>query len=222
MMMGEARILGRQIMGKIGLALAATCAAVAAVPVQAAQFVVTFPSATAIQSNNDFQSNLAGEGLYWFASTGATLSLSGAGKVTFEYMASESGFFDSFTAGSVSGVETNNGWGAVLLGSAWFSGGAVTDWEFTSDQGLAAKVGDVGFGIFLPMLQQLTSSPYKSKVLYFGYDDQVSNPDDNHDDFIIRASITAVPEPATWAMLITGFGLVGMAARRRGIVRTSN
>ena len=25
----------------------------------------------------------------------------------------------------------------------------------------------------------------------------------------------AVPEPATWAMLITGFGLVGMAARRR-------
>ncbi|QMW24568.1 PEPxxWA-CTERM sorting domain-containing protein [Sandaracinobacteroides saxicola] len=26
----------------------------------------------------------------------------------------------------------------------------------------------------------------------------------------------AVPEPATWAMLIAGFGLVGMAARRRG------
>ncbi len=27
--------------------------------------------------------------------------------------------------------------------------------------------------------------------------------------------ITVVPEPATWAMLITGFGLVGFAARRR-------
>ncbi len=31
-------------------------------------------------------------------------------------------------------------------------------------------------------------------------------------------SYNAVPEPATWAMLITGFGLVGFAARRRRAV----
>lgn len=30
-------------------------------------------------------------------------------------------------------------------------------------------------------------------------------------------SLTAVPEPATWALLITGFGMVGFAARRRRI-----
>lgn len=29
------------------------------------------------------------------------------------------------------------------------------------------------------------------------------------------ATITAVPEPGTWAMLIAGFGLIGLAARRR-------
>lgn len=34
-------------------------------------------------------------------------------------------------------------------------------------------------------------------------------------------SLTAVPEPATWAMLILGFGLVGVAARRRGVARVS-
>ena len=31
----------------------------------------------------------------------------------------------------------------------------------------------------------------------------------------IRGFLTAVPEPATWAMLITGFGLVGAMMRRR-------
>jgi len=30
-----------------------------------------------------------------------------------------------------------------------------------------------------------------------------------------RLSLPAIPEPATWAMLITGFGLVGSAIRRR-------
>ena len=36
----------------------------------------------------------------------------------------------------------------------------------------------------------------------------------------VSASVSAsgaVPEPATWAMLITGFGLVGAAMRRRGL-----
>ena len=37
-----------------------------------------------------------------------------------------------------------------------------------------------------------------------------SNPGDN-----IRVITAAVPEPATWAMLISGFGMVGFAARRR-------
>jgi hypothetical protein len=37
-----------------------------------------------------------------------------------------------------------------------------------------------------------------------------STPGDN-----IRVLTAAVPEPATWAMMIAGFGLVGAAARRR-------
>jgi hypothetical protein len=37
-------------------------------------------------------------------------------------------------------------------------------------------------------------------------------------DFVVdRAYLTAVPEPATWAMMIGGFGLAGMAARRRRV-----
>ncbi len=34
-------------------------------------------------------------------------------------------------------------------------------------------------------------------------------------------SVTAVPEPGTWAMLILGFGIAGFALRRRTAVRTT-
>ncbi|MFA7441710.1 MAG: PEPxxWA-CTERM sorting domain-containing protein [Sphingomonadaceae bacterium] len=33
--------------------------------------------------------------------------------------------------------------------------------------------------------------------------------------------IAAIPEPATWAMMIIGFGLVGFASRRRGIAHAT-
>jgi hypothetical protein len=33
--------------------------------------------------------------------------------------------------------------------------------------------------------------------------------------FIINEGLVTVPEPATWAMMIVGFGLVGFATRRR-------
>jgi hypothetical protein len=38
---------------------------------------------------------------------------------------------------------------------------------------------------------------------------------DGYGGYVDNITIDAVPEPATWGMLITGFGLVGFAARRR-------
>ena len=43
-------------------------------------------------------------------------------------------------------------------------------------------------------------------------DGQVLQSQDGHQSFAVAG---AVPEPATWAMLISGFGMVGLAARRR-------
>ena len=36
-----------------------------------------------------------------------------------------------------------------------------------------------------------------------------------NDSTAINVTLTAVPEPASWALMIAGFGLVGVAARRR-------
>ena len=41
---------------------------------------------------------------------------------------------------------------------------------------------------------------------------------DNIGPILDNVSVSQVPEPASWAMLITGFGMVGFAARRRRMV----
>lgn len=50
-----------------------------------------------------------------------------------------------------------------------------------------------------------------------GYDDQLRGSDFDYNDqrFAFTNLSGVVPEPATWALLITGFGFVGFALRRR-------
>ena len=44
----------------------------------------------------------------------------------------------------------------------------------------------------------------------------MSNPDRSYDGFKISSIlVTAVPEPGTWAMMLSGFGAMGLALRRR-------
>jgi hypothetical protein len=182
---------------------------------------ITFTGTSPVPGINDFQSELSGLGLDVFTTTGATINLDENSIITFEYLGSESGFLDTFTAGSVSGNETgtpasptNNFLAPVLLGSDVFTAGDLAGiLNFTSSGGAAATVGDAGFGIFLGANDM---SGLMTNVFYLGYDDRIDgDDDDNHDDFIIRATVTpAVPEPATWAMMLLGFGAVGFTMRR--------
>jgi hypothetical protein len=193
----------------------ASFATILAAPVSAAEFIVTFDETANVTRKNDFRQQLEALGLTKYANYDATLSISAPGVITFHRVGSESGFTNRFTGGSVTALEVNGNRFAnpVLLGSDVFSMGSLQGKLFftTNGNGDVSQIGSEGFGIFLPTK---ASGSFRTTTLYFGFDDLVKNDDDNHDDFIVKATISAIPEPATWAMMILGFGLVGFAARR--------
>jgi hypothetical protein len=205
-------VLSKAALGFLGL-LGSSYPANAAV-------VVNFGSTNAISANNDFQSELNGLGLTQLATTGASLMLDADSMITFDLLGSESGFDDTFNAPSISYTEMtlllNSFASPIGLGSGVFTAGDLAGLlTFTSSGGATATVGDRGFGIFLG---PNALSGDASSVFYFGYDDQITNQDDDFDDFIVRATVTplaAVPEPGTWAMMLIGFAGVGFALRRK-------
>jgi len=206
-------------MRKLVLGLLGAAALTAATSANATA-TITFPdSPTGIPDVNDFQGPLNTDyGVVNLVTTGSDIVLTEDSILTFWYLGSESGFDDSFAANGVTGEENNSSHfpGGMLLGSANFNAGSLVGqllFSTLNPQGLNATVGDGGFGIFLPEGFQSGSSVGEFLI---GYDDQINQADDNHDDFIIRVLVTpAVPEPATWGMMLLGFGAVGFAMRRR-------
>lgn len=206
----------------------------------ATTFTVTFGASPITYSNNDFGGGLGGlsPALTKYVAEGASLALTGPGIVDFYYIGAESGYTNKFTATNglqpaVTKTESNESlFGLPLppIGSLTYaSGGTIlaSSWIFTSNQsgigglGRAANIGQNGFGFFVP--GNAVGSYSNISTIYFGYDDQqFSGDDDNHDDLVMYATVRAlppVPEPATWAMMISGFGAVGAAMRRRGAKR---
>ena len=209
-------------MNRLMTALAGLAAVTMATPA-AASVQVTFPGTVPLPTNNDFKTQLAGLGLVGIASTGASLILNSDAMITFELLGTESGFSDRFTTISVPGLSytentsfQNDFNSPIAIGSAFFSAGSLSGrLNFSAVGGLPATVGQTGFGIYVP---QGLASGGTLNTFYIAYDDQPTNPDRDYDDMIIRAVVRsvdrAVPEPATWAMMLVGFAGIGMAVRR--------
>lgn len=193
-----------------------------ATPVAANAAVIITTGATAsIPGNNDFQSQLSDLGLTRYTTTGAQLMLDGPATITFEFLGSESAFDDAFTALGLAPLTLSENTpftdafaAPIAIGSAVFAAGDLAGRLLfsTGIGGTPATVGQEKFAIFLGHDQ--ASGPVNT--FYFGYDDLITGPDDDYDDFIVRATVSAVPvvpEPATWALMIMGFGFVGAALR---------
>lgn len=84
------------------------------------------------------------------------------------------------------------------------------------DAAYGSLVGEIG-GEFRLLGASFAGTAWKTGTLNLYYWD--SNNFDN--EGAIAFNITAVPEPATWAMLIGGFGLVGASMRRRSRIKVS-
>ncbi len=204
--------------------------AVAALPVAAnASFVITYPSAqpvpTADPGANNFATELASFGITSFASTGASLVLDAGGLVTFEYFGKESLLSEVFTAGGLnfsppgSPVTVNNFASPVNLGTFSFTTANFNPTFYSVGVPGLFTPGSAFFGIGLPAGLNARSGSVQTNSVWLLFDDNAV-PDDNHDDLIIRATF-AVPEPSTWAMMILGFGVIGLVMRRRTQQRVS-
>ncbi|QMW24264.1 PEPxxWA-CTERM sorting domain-containing protein [Sandaracinobacteroides saxicola] len=107
----------------------------------------------------------------------------------------------------------------VLVGSGWFGGAPLLAYEILSGGNVIAT----GAGIAVPSYQTgfvtfgVTGGTFDTVRLKVTTDGALRFDPNSYEAGAFDAVqlFGVVPEPATWAMLIAGFGLVGFAARRR-------
>lgn len=141
---------------------------------------------------------------------GGTLSLSGPANVTYTFVGREAAYnnlFRSFVIGDlVDGQQIKAGTNPLGT-SITFTGvtGGMLNFGFKSQgTGTLFGNGSVSTGLILGQNGQ-------SGLILFN--DTAGDKD--FDDMVIRVSVTPVPEPETFAMLLAGLGLMGAVARRR-------
>ncbi|MGL6043506.1 MAG: PEPxxWA-CTERM sorting domain-containing protein [Sandaracinobacteroides sp.] len=151
---------------------------------------------------------------------GDTVTGTGSSLVSFPF--TDTSLFPANGAGSSNGGR--NGFQTALLTTNLFlSDKSVVTWTMSADDDAWVFINGTlltGLGGVHPV----AASPIGTITLNAGNHDIRVFFADRHttqSSLSFSATAAAVPEPATWAMLISGFGLVGWAARRRRPARVS-
>jgi len=208
-------------MGKTkSVLLAAVAAAAFAMPASATLEVDLGTSTpTAIAGiGNDFESNLGTLGLTHYAAGYQSISVTNAPvSISVYRMGSESGLANFVNIDGHPYAESSPElvWSVsddILVSVTQGNGPLGGNITFSNANDSSPLVsGNVA--LFLNP-GNLDGSLYSGDDLYFGFNDSGST-DSDFDDYVIRITSAPVPEPATWAMMMVGLGLVGAGLRRR-------
>lgn len=137
------------------------------------------------------------------------LVLSSAASLSFSFVGKEASYNNGFYFGNSDGGvinSTTNSAGAYTFAAGSKIGGALDFWFKSNNLGGAIHNGADALGLIL-------SHDKKSALVLFN--DNYTG-DKDYDDMIIKISITtAVPEPETYALMLSGLALLGAVARRR-------
>lgn len=124
----------------------------------------------------------------------------------------------AYTITDITGTRTNAGATSAITGliaaGTDFGGVAIDNYLLTNT---ALRLTDAGFGFSVAGTTNLFN-PYYVGGAYQEYVRSATNDDVQNTSnlvFVVTPVAAAVPEPASWALLISGFGLVGGVMRRR-------
>ena len=163
----------------------------------------------------------------YVVSAGANSSSGGAGLATISLTSGQnfsisSDTNDLWSAGPLPRFSDANGLTGVRLATAADDSGQLVGTQIGANFGLwgqhgisapyGSLVGELG-GVFQFLGANFSGPAWGNGTLNFYYWD--SNNGDNSGSIAFNVSTGAIPEPASWAMMIAGFGMVGFAMRRR-------
>ena len=145
----------------------------------------------------------------------------GPADVTYSYLGSEAGFQDKafhtlpntllFTTPGSTGGAFSTACG-ICVSSPFFIANGSLPFQFVSPLGTINNgsngAAEPNFGVWLSA---------DATTAYLFFNDKGAGPDADFDDMIIKAtlSVSKVPEPSTYAMLLAGLGIMGAVVRRR-------